>query len=83
MAKKLLGVSLKIPEPSCITGESFPCINSLALIIFEPKAWPMHWCPKHTPRIGILPLKFLITSRDIPASLGVHGPGDITKYSGK
>ena len=32
--------------------------------------------------IDTVDLKFLITSRDIPASLGVHGPGDITKYSG-
>ena len=31
----------------------FPCINFLAWIIFEPKTWPIIWCPKQTPNIGI------------------------------
>src|SRR5450759_346862 len=27
-----------------------------------PKAWPMLWCPRHTPRIGIFPAKCWIAA---------------------
>ena len=45
-------------------------------MIFPPKAAPIAWCPKQTPRIGTS--EDLMSSTDIPASFGVHGPGDIT-----
>ena len=52
---------------------------SFALTTFAPKAAPIDWCPKQTPKIGIEPENCLIASTDIPASLGVQGPGEITK----
>ena len=33
--------------------------------------------------MGIFPVKYLITSSEIPASFGVHGPGDMTINSGE
>jgi hypothetical protein len=36
----------------------------------------MHWCPRQTPKIGVVGANRLSTSLQIPASLGVHGPGD-------
>src|SRR5213083_2104883 len=36
----------------------------------------MHWCPRHTPRIGVLGPKRRTTSVEIPASPGVQGPGE-------
>ena len=43
-----------------------------------PKAAPMAWCPRHTPRIGSLPAKARIAGTDTPASAGEQGPGDTT-----
>jgi len=37
---------------------------------------------RHTPRIGSLPAKRLIAGTEMPASFGVHGPGEITMRSG-
>src|SRR5258708_33930275 len=47
---------------------------------FAPKAAPMAWCPRHTPRIGSLPAKYFTNSMLTPAFCGVHGPGEITMW---
>ena len=44
-----------------------------ALIIFPPKASPIAWCPKQTPRIGNFPLKVFISSRH--KTRNTHGTG--------
>ena len=38
----------------------------------------MAWWPRQTPRSGTVGPAFSISSRQMPASLGVHGPGDST-----
>ena len=43
-----------------------------------PKAAPIAWCPRHTPRIGTCSRKLLDERDEIPASAGVHGPGEMT-----
>ena len=47
-----------------------------------PNAWPIAWWPRHTPRIGIWPANSRISGTEMPASFGVHGPGEITICSG-
>jgi hypothetical protein len=42
----------------------------------------MHWCPRQTARIGVTPANRWTSSIGIPASFGVHGPGDIAIASG-
>ena len=42
-----------------------------------PNASHIAWCPRHTPRTGTFPLKYITTSSHIPASAGFPGPGDI------
>ncbi len=42
-----------------------------------PKTWPMHWCPRQTPKVGICGPKVRMISFDSPASRGEHGPGEI------
>ena len=39
----------------------------------------MHWCPRQTPRMGMLPAKARIAATETPASFGVQGPGEITR----
>ncbi len=48
-----------------------------------PNAWPIAWCPRHTPRIGTLPPSWRNSCSDTPASSGVPGPGEITMYPGR
>ena len=57
-------------------------MTARAWTIFPPNAWPIDWWPRHTPRIGILPAKRWIAGTEIPASVGVHGPGEITMCFG-
>ena len=47
------------------------------LIKVLSKAIPIAWWPKQTPKIGHLLFAFSIKLRQTPASLGVHGPGEI------
>ena len=42
----------------------------------------MHWWPRQTPRIGSCAGELPITSSEMPASFGVHGPGEMTMRSG-
>ena len=58
--------------------EIFPCIGSIAFDIVEPKYCAINWCPKQTPRKGILPTNFLKTFNELPVSSGRPGPGPIT-----
>jgi outer membrane receptor protein involved in Fe transport len=53
-----------------------------ARTISPPKAAPIAWWPRQTPNVGIRALKWRITAQEIPASLGVQGPGEITIFSG-
>ena len=39
--------------------EVFPCMSTGAWTMLPPKACPMHWCPRQTPRIGISPDELL------------------------
>jgi hypothetical protein len=59
----------KDPFPSALTAEVLPCISRLAAITLPPKAWAIDWWPRQTPRMGILPGKYLIVSRDTPADV--------------
>ena len=47
-----------------------------------PYAAAMHWCPRHTPRIGTAAPSRVTTSGEIPASAGEHGPGEMTMCDG-
>ena len=60
-----------------------PCTGVGAFMTLPPKACPIAWWPRHTPNRGmsVLAAKF-IRSRQIPASLGVQGPGESTRAFG-
>ena len=57
-------------------------MSRLARTIVPPKTCPIDWCPRQTPRIGIRPANRLTTSQEMPASSGVQGPGEITRWVG-
>ena len=57
-------------------------MSCFACTMRPPNAWPMLWCPRHTPRIGISPAKRWISGTEMPASFGVHGPGEMTMCAG-
>ena len=80
----VIGFSIieKIPLPLCRTREVFPCMSAWAWTIRPPNACPMHWCPRQTPRMGIRSSNARIASREIPASSGPPGPGEITRPAG-
>jgi len=54
-----------------------PGANDLAAERLADARWP-----RQTPSIGTVPASVFSTSTDTPASLGVHGPGEITMRSG-
>jgi hypothetical protein len=58
-----------------------PCISSCARTILPPKAAPMLWWPRHTPRMGSLPAKCWMAATEMPASAGEQGPGEMTSRS--
>ena len=68
---------------SWTTSDSLPCMISEARTTRAPKAAPMHWWPRHTPRIGMRGANRRITSHETPASLGVQGPGETTMRCGR
>ena len=57
-------------------------MSACALTMRAPKAAPIAWWPRQTPRTGALPAKRRIISIDTPACSGVPGPGEITTASG-
>ena len=65
------------------TKDSFPWTGGAMRLISEPKAAASAWCPKQTPRSGMLAsFDARINSIDTPAFSGLPGPGDITMPSG-
>ena len=80
VASNLTGAFLKIPIFFEIITLVLPCISFLACIIFDPKTCPIIWCPKQTPRIGIFLYNNLTILIQLPAWLGLPGPGDITIF---
>ena len=48
-----------------------------------PNASPMDWWPRQTPRMGISPAKRRMAATEMPASAGVHGPGEMSSRSGR
>ena len=63
-------------------GEVFPCMSRSARTTAPPKTSPMHWWPRQTPSIGVFGPNVRITSLEMPASRGVHGPGEMQIRSG-
>src|SRR3989454_8089774 len=57
--------------------DALPCIGRPARTMPAPYAAPMHWCPRHTPRMGIVDPNRRTTSVEIPASPGEQGPGEM------
>ena len=43
----------------------------------------MHWWPRQTPSSGIVGANRSITSLEMPASRGVHGPGEMMMCVGR
>ena len=72
----------KIVLPSWIIGEVLPCIRRSARTTLPPNASPIHCRPRHTPRIGTSPAISRSRVSEIPASVGVHGPGEMTTAAG-
>src|SRR6266436_1453416 len=50
------------------------CMMRPARTIAPPKAAPIAWCPRQTPRMGTRPAKRSMSGTETPASRGVHGP---------
>ena len=67
---------------SWLTSLVLPCIRWGARMTRPPKAAPIAWCPRQTPSTGTLPENFFTTAIVIPASSGVHGPGESRMRSG-
>ena len=55
------------PRPSCSMGEVLPCISVLARTTSPPKAWPIDWWPRQTPRMGMVSAAVSISDRQMPA----------------
>src|SRR2546422_4876772 len=55
--------------------DALPCIGRPGRTMPAPYAAPMHWCPRHTPRMGIVEPNRRTTSVEIPASPGEQSPG--------
>ncbi|MNC71116.1 hypothetical protein D3C75_1220000 [compost metagenome] len=68
--------------PVCESWIVLPCMICCARTMSPPKAAPMAWWPRHTPRMGFLPAYAWISGTEMPASAGEHGPGDTQIWSG-
>ena len=71
-----------MPWPRWCTGLDLPCTMRTFRTTLPPKAWPMVWWPRQTPRMGSSPASAATAARDTPASSGVQGPGESTSASG-
>src|SRR5881397_1363557 len=67
---------------SWITWHVLPCISRSARTTRPPNASPIAWWPRQTPRIGIFPARACTRGTRMPASRGVHGPGESTAARG-
>src|SRR5213596_733775 len=65
-----------------ITSHVFPCMSRSARTTRAPNASPIAWWPRHTPRTGTFPASAFTSGTRIPASPGVHGPGESTAAVG-
>ena len=57
-------------------------LGSTERTIRPPYATPMHWWPRHTPSVGTDGPSARISCVEMPASVGVQGPGDTTRWVG-
>ena len=64
-------------------GETVGELVGAARTMAPPKAAPIAWWPRHTPRIGMVPAKRWMRGTEMPASRGVRGPGEMTTPSGR
>ena len=67
-------------RPSWRISLVLPCISLAARTTLPPNAWPSAWWPRQTPSSGTGERR--TSSRLMPASSGVPGPGEITIFSG-
>ncbi len=59
-----------------------PCMGGV-LMMFPPKAWPIVWWPRQTPKRGMSCFAAACTRfRQIPALSGSLGPGEIMRPFG-
>ena len=70
-----------MPLPSWVISVVLPC-TGMCRMTLPPNACPIDWWPRQTPSV-FTPAsgKRRMTSTLIPASLGVHGPGETTTRS--
>src|SRR5213596_426809 len=82
-----------VPHAGHGTGDSLEQLvffmdHLACLPVHEPvgshhaNASPIAWWPRHTPRTGTFPASALTSGTRIPASPGVHGPGESTAAVG-
>src|SRR3990170_2445924 len=65
---------------SCSMRLVFPCISRRAGTMDPPNAYAIPWCPRQTPKVGILGPSFLMMFRHTPKYRllsGLPGPGEI------
>ncbi len=63
-------------------SQIFPWMGSCWTTV-PPKATASDWWPRHTPSVGMPASgKRRMASTEMPASFGVHGPGETTMRSG-
>src|SRR5213083_2887915 len=77
-----LGIPSNSSSSSWITSHVFPCMSRSARTTRAPNASPIAWWPRHTPRTGTFPASAFTSGTRIPASPGVHGPGESTAAVG-
>ena len=77
MASNGFDIPANTPLPSWWIGDTLPCMMRQLRITSPPNVWPMHWCPRQTPKIGVVGANRVSTSFEMPASFGVHGPGEM------
>ena len=77
VASKGEGRPSKRPRPSWRMGDVLPCIRRSARTTRPPYACPMAWWPRQTPKMGSSAPRSRRTASEMPASFGVHGPGEM------
>ena len=77
------GRPAKSPSSPCSISDVFPCTGpDLRPVDPPPKATPMHWWPRQTPKTAWSERRAGSRRIETPASSGVPGPGDMTTASG-
>ena len=76
-----IGRPAKIVRPSCSIVVVLPCTGTWRTTL-PPNACASDWWPRQTPSVGTPASgKRRMTSSEMPASVGVHGPGETTTRS--